>query len=66
MTALACPVNEGEWTTPVSAVEISNTWPAILTDVEREHILEVLQKARGDANQSSELAKKIACEGSGK
>jgi formate hydrogenlyase transcriptional activator len=43
----------GEWTTPVPAVANSNAVPTTLTDVEREHILDILQKAHwvlGGAN----------------
>src|SRR5258707_14622873 len=34
----------GEWTTPVPAVEVSNTAPVTLADAEREHIVGVLRE----------------------
>ncbi len=35
----------GEWTTPVTAIEMSHTGPDTLADAERQHILDILQKA---------------------
>jgi formate hydrogenlyase transcriptional activator len=50
-SALRLPL--GEWTTPVPAVANFNAVPTTLTDVERVHILDILQKANwvlGGAN----------------
>jgi len=43
----------GEWRAPVPALEVSDTGPVTLADAERQHILDILQKANwvlGGAN----------------